>query len=210
MSPAAIVFDLDRTLIDSRAAWCYAIEESVLAACGHRISARELYDEYGTRPIYDALSVVVSDYRRRSQCERLFAGMSERSAMKRLLVFEGIGMALDELRGARVELGAVSRLPHQLARKQIESTGIDRFLSVLEATEEGTPWAPRELLDRSAAFLEVGLAAIRYVGTEEDANSLMMLGIDAWWADWATPSPRGGPNALERPRDLAAAASIQR
>jgi phosphoglycolate phosphatase-like HAD superfamily hydrolase len=208
MAPRAIVFDLDRTLIDSRAAWCYAIEESVLATCGNRISARELYDEYGTRPIGDALSVVIADYARRRQCERLVASMVERSAMKRLLVFEGIGMALDELRGARVELGAISRRPHQLARKQIESTGIDRFLSVLEATEPGAPWNPRLLLERSAEFLEVDVEAIRYVGTEADAGDLGV--IDAWWANWATTSPARGQRALERPRDLVAAAMIQR
>jgi hypothetical protein len=210
MGAIAIVFDLDRALIDSRAAWCYALEESMLATCGNRISARDLYAEYGTRPIGDALTVLVPDHSRRSQCEALFTSMSQRSAMKRLLVFDGIGMTLDELRGARVELGAISRLPHELARKQIDSTGIDRFLSVLEATDENQPWEPLRLIERSATFLEVRLSAIRYVGAEAEERTLQACGVDAWCAGWAVPDPTGGPRALGRPRDLLAAAASRR
>jgi phosphoglycolate phosphatase-like HAD superfamily hydrolase len=136
--------------------------------------------------------------------------MSQRSAMKRLLVFDGIGMTLDELRGARVELGAISRLPHELARKQIDSTGIDRFLSVLEATDEDQPWEPMRLIERSAAFLEVRLSAIRYVGAEAEVRTLQACGVDAWCAGWAVPDPTGGPRALGRPRDLLAAAASRR
>ena len=158
-----IVFDLDRTLIDSRRAWCYAIEESLLATRGERIDARHLAEEYQHRPWRDAISIVEPERQHQDRCVRLCEAMYARSAMKRLLVFDGIGMMLDELRSARIEVGAISRLPHQLARKQIESTGLERFVTVLESVCDDEPW---DALPRTPGFLLV-------VGTRAEDRRLV-------------------------------------
>ncbi|MGH2610573.1 MAG: hypothetical protein ACRDHF_15945, partial [Tepidiformaceae bacterium] len=90
----ALIFDLEEALLDRRNAWQYAIEESIAAVCGERLSARELVAEYRMRPWSHALSVLVADRHRQVDVEQVCATMYERSAMKRLLVHEGIGMAL--------------------------------------------------------------------------------------------------------------------
>jgi beta-phosphoglucomutase-like phosphatase (HAD superfamily) len=204
MARAAIIFDLDRVLIDSRAAWCYALEESVLSTCGNRVSVRELYDEYHTRPVDDALSVLVPDFARRDRCAAMFARMSQRSAMKRLLVFDGLGMALDELRGMRIDVGAISRNPHAVARKQIESTGIDRFLAVLEATGEGECWDAAALVGRAARYLETDERRALYVGIEPDVDKLEAAGLPAIRAGWVPSQLPAGRPQVARPRDLVA------
>ncbi|MCA9824330.1 MAG: HAD family hydrolase [Dehalococcoidia bacterium] len=195
-----IVFDLDRTLIDSRRAWCYAIEESLLATRGERIDARHLAEEYQHRPWRDAISIVEPERQHQDRCVRLCEAMYARSAMKRLLVFDGIGMMLDELRSARIEVGAISRLPHQLARKQIESTGLERFVTVLESVCDDEPWDAPELVARCSSFLET--AALCYVGTAEDVESVAALGMPSYIATWPGSSPGHVREALSTPRAL--------
>ena len=197
--PRAVIFDLDRCLIDSRNAWRYCIEESIAAATGRRLDAAALVAEYHTRPWLDALSVLTGERAEAHRCEELCATMFERSAMKKLLVFEGIGMALDALRGERMELGAISRLPHALAVKQVQSTGLDRFVAVVAAG----PWAPADQVGRCLAFLEAPAEACAFVSGEAiDLRAVAALGLTAYLAAWAagfdeeTASAISGPGAL--------------
>jgi len=197
--PRAVIFDLDRCLIDSRNAWRYCIEESIAAATGRRPDAAALVDEYHTRPWLDALSILTGDRSEAHRCEELCATMFERSAMKKLLVFEGIGMALDGLRGERMELGAISRLPHALAVKQVQSTGLDRFVAVVAAG----PWAPAEQVGRCLAFLEAPAEACAFVsGTEGDLRLALSLGLAAYRAGWAAGSAEEIAGAIAAPSAL--------
>ncbi|MGH2609145.1 MAG: HAD family hydrolase, partial [Tepidiformaceae bacterium] len=122
--------------------------------------------EYRMRPWSNALSVLVADRHRQVDVEQVCATMYERSAMKRLLVHEGIGMALDAVRAQRVEMGAISHEPHRIAIKQIESTGLDRFLAVLSPTPESEPWDVPARLQDCARFLERNPGEIVYVGCD--------------------------------------------
>jgi phosphoglycolate phosphatase-like HAD superfamily hydrolase len=140
--PRAVIFDLDEALLDRRRAWQYALEEAVIAVTGRRVAASPLVDEYRQRPWAHALAIVVDDRGQLPRCEALCVELFQRSAMKRLLVHEGTGMALDRLRGDRIEMGAISREPHAVAVKQAESTGLDRFLAVLAPTPAGAAWDP--------------------------------------------------------------------
>ncbi len=151
--PRLVVFDLDRALIDSRPAFTYTLEEAIAAVTGRRIPARDLADAYHTRPWREALRILLDDPRDRDAAETLCEQYAARSALKRLLVFEGIGMALDELRGELIEMAAISRLPHRLARQHAESTGLDRFLSVIVPPPAGT-FSPAQQLDECLRLLE--------------------------------------------------------
>ncbi|MGD9933941.1 MAG: HAD family hydrolase [Dehalococcoidia bacterium] len=133
-----MVVDLDEVLLLREPAWRYAIEEAVAATTGQRVDASRISAEYRFRPWRHALSVILNDAADLPRVEPLCRDIYERSAMKRLLVQDGIGMVLDRFRGEGVEVAAVSREPHHIARKQIESTGIDRFLAALSARGEGT------------------------------------------------------------------------
>lgn len=162
-----LIFDLEEALLDRRAAWQYSVEESVAVVCGERVSARELVDEYRLRPWGHALSILVADSRERALCEVKCAAMYERSAMKRLLVHEGIAMALDAVRAHRVEMAAISREPHSLALKQIESTGLDRFLAVLSPTPVGSAWSVTERIAECLTFLGRAPGEAAFVGADE-------------------------------------------
>lgn len=129
--PRLLIFDLDRALIDPRPAFTYAIEEAVAAVTGRRLSAAPLADEYHTRPWRDALRILIDSPADCDRAEALCREYAARSALKRLLVHEGVGMALDTLRAAGVEMAAFSRYPYPLARKHVESTGLDRFFACL-------------------------------------------------------------------------------
>lgn len=129
--PRLVIFDLDRALIDARPAFCYTIEEAIAAVTGQRRSARQLADAYHTRPWRDALRILLDDPRHYRAAEALCHQYAQRSALKRLHVFEGIGMALDELRAEQIDIAAITRNPYPLARKHVESTGLDRFLALI-------------------------------------------------------------------------------
>jgi phosphoglycolate phosphatase-like HAD superfamily hydrolase len=195
-----VVFDLDRTLIDSRRAWCYAIEEALVATRGERIDAAPLAAEYQYRPWRDAISILESERPRQDRCVVLCEAIYARSAMKRLLVFDGIGMMLDELRGARMDIGAISRLPHQMARKQIESTGLERFVTVLESATDEEPWHAPSLVRRCSAFFET--EAVSYVGLPEDVEMVGALGLRCYTATWPGDVPGHAGMTLESPRAL--------
>ncbi|MEX0781035.1 MAG: HAD hydrolase-like protein [Dehalococcoidia bacterium] len=178
--PRALIFDLEEALLDRRQAWQYAVEESVAAVCGERLSARELVAEYRMRPWSHALSVLVVDRQKQPAVEEACVTMYERSAMKRLLVHEGMGMALDAVRAHHVEIGAISREPHRIALKQIESTGLDRFLTVLAPTPEREAWDVAARLRECTAFLEREPGDVTYVGCDSrDLEAAQRTGFGA-------------------------------
>lgn len=200
----AVIFDLDETLIDRRPAWRYTIEEAVAAVTGRRVHAGALVEAYHRRPWADALRVVLDDpatvVRCIAMCERMYA----RSSMKRLLVHDGVGMALDVLREGRIDIGAISRAPEDVARKQVESTGLDRFLAVLAATPGGTRWSPAERYEECRRYLRHEARACLFVGADPiDLADVSRSGAMTCRAGWAAGAEGDGPEGLRHPRELA-------
>ena len=192
----AVVFDLDEALIDGRAAWRYTLEEALMAVANRRIDARPLAGEYRRRPWRDSLAIVLDGAEERRRAEALCARMAASSALKRLLVHEGAGMALDEIRGARIEIGAVSRAPHGLALKQAQATGLDRFLAVLSATPEGEGWDAAARAADCLAWFGRAAGECLFVGAEgrelEAVRALGMAVAGAGWAETADADGRAG------------------
>ncbi|MFN0095419.1 MAG: HAD family hydrolase [Dehalococcoidia bacterium] len=206
----AIVFDLDVVLLDRSRAWANTLEQAVLLTTGARIDARALIAEYVNRPWRHALGVVLADLSQRdaaeARCRELFA----RSAMKHLLVHEGIGMALDRLRGARVEMGAISREPHRLALSQIESTGLDRFLTMLAPTPAGERWHPEQRVRDCLSYFDRPASVAAFVSADvHELAAVSKAGLEGAFAAWAAPGdPRDDVVNLGRPKDLARLAGV--
>jgi hypothetical protein len=205
-SPAglrAILFDLDEALLSRGKAWQYAIEESVVCVSGRRVSASGLVEEYRNRPWRHALAIVLDDPDEIDRCERLAAQMFERSALKRLTVHEGLGMALDRLRGARVELGAITRERHAFALKQIQSTGLDRFLTVLSATPAGEQWDVCTRLGDCLRFIERAPEACAFVAPDSfDRRQAAGMGFGCYLPAWVLGGATD-PQSVRSPADLA-------
>ena len=207
--PRAVIFDLDETLLDRRGAWQYALEQSVAIGCGRRVDASGLVDEYRSRPWRHALSIVVDNPADRDRCEALCAAIFERSALKRLLVHEGTGMALDALRGESIEIGVLSREPHALAVKQLQSAGLDRFVAVLAASADGT-WDPGAGITRCLNFLDHRRGECAFVsGDGDDLAMVAALGVRGFEASWAARETTGFPPIAE-PAALAATLTSSR
>lgn len=189
-----MIFDLDEVLLDVRRAWQYTVEEAVAGVCGRRESAAPLVEEYWRRPWRDALGILVSEIEERDRCEALCLRIYERSAMKRLLVHEGVGMGLDRIRASRIEMGAISRAPHGPAVRRIESTGLDRFLAVLSPTAAGEPWDVAARLGDCLAFLRYEPSQCVFVsGDGHDLSVAAAEGLRPLEAQWAAPEPTGYP-----------------
>ncbi|MBE0610602.1 MAG: hypothetical protein IH609_14575, partial [Dehalococcoidia bacterium] len=125
------------------------------------------------------------------------------SAMKRLLVHEGAGMALDALRGELIDLAAISRLPHAIAIKQAQSTGIDRFLAILAATPEGEPWDPSSRLAACLRFLECQPQESAFVSPEaHDRNRVATLGAHVFSSAWSPGAEVASSSVIASPRDI--------
>ena len=200
----AVIFDLDETLLDRAAAWRYSIEESVASVTGRRIDARPLVAEYRLRPWRHALSILVPDPADLAQCAELCERMFYRSALKRLLVHDGVGMALDHLRSARLDIGGISREPHANAIRQIESTGLDRFLTVLSATPAGAPWDVAARVQDCLSYVVRRPAECALV-TQDAASARLAasMGFHCVAARWVTGCDAAG-EGFQRPADLAA------
>lgn len=203
--PKAIVFDLDEVLIDARPAWLYALEESVVSVSGRRENFRPLVTEYRRRPLRDVLAMLLPQPAERDRCETLFATMYGRSAMKKLLVHEGVGMALDQLRSLRVEMAAITRLHHGMAMRQLESTGLDRFFSVLSPTPQGERWDPAARAKECLGYLEYTPASCLFISGEgRDLASVGALGLTCYEASWAATETTGYPVLSSMPEVTAA------
>lgn len=183
--PRAVVFDLDETLLDRRPAWRYALEQAVISVSGAHVDAGALVDDYHNRPVSHAIAILVGNPQDRAECQRHWREVFYRSALKRLLVQEGVGMGLDRLRGARVEIGAISREPHVIARRQVESTGLERFVAALSATPEGTAWAPAERLADCLGFLGYPPAECAFISANpDDLEAAAAAGWRPFSAGW--------------------------
>jgi len=202
----SVIFDLDETLIDSRTAWRYTLEETLMSVANRRIDARPLVDEYHRRPWRDSLSILLDNPEEQQRAQELCERIAGRSAMKRLLVFDGTGMALDEIRGAHIEIGAISRSPHAVALKQAQATGLDRFLTVLSATPEGDDWEVGTRAGECLSYFGREASRCIFVGAEardvEEARGLGVIALRAGWLP-GTEAPAG--EALGSPAAAAAA-----
>jgi beta-phosphoglucomutase-like phosphatase (HAD superfamily) len=201
-APRAVILDLDEALLDSRRAWQYTLEEALVSVTGRRMDVSGLVEEYRRRPWREALSIVIPDARDRQRCETLCGLLYERSGMKKLLVHDGIGMALDELRGRRIEIGAVSRQAHAVAIRQIESTGLERFLSVLAATPAGERWEAPARVQQCLAFLERTPQEAAFVSPDSyDLRDVAERGMRCYNACWCGEAEIAFPGIAE-PRSL--------
>jgi phosphoglycolate phosphatase-like HAD superfamily hydrolase len=199
----AVIFDLDEALLQRAPAWCYSVEQAVLSVSGKRIDAALLAEEYRARPWAHVLPVVLEDASFLSRCTDLCETIFYRSAMKRLLVHEGLGMALDALRGGRIEIGAITREPHANAIKQVQSTGLDRFLAVLAATPPGEPWHPGARIAQCLGFLDRTPDECVFVSHEgRDLAVAARVGCSCFLAGWASRESGDYP-ALAEPSGLA-------
>jgi phosphoglycolate phosphatase-like HAD superfamily hydrolase len=195
--PRAIVFDLDEVLIDSAPAWLYALEESMVSVTGRRENLKPLVAEYRRRPLRDVLAMLLATPAERDRAEKLFTTMYGRSAMKKLLVHQHVGMSLDQLRSLRIEMAAITRLPHYMAMRQIESTGLDRFFSVMSPTAPDPTWDPVSRTKDCLGYLEYAAAACLFVSGEgRDLGEVKALGLTCYEARWAAVESTGFP-ALE-------------
>ncbi len=169
---------------------------------GERPRVTELVEEYHTRPWRQALSILLRDPGQTARCEELCEQMYTRSAMKRLLVHEGIGMALDAMRGEMIDMAGISRLPNNLAVKQAQSTGMDRFMAVVCGTAEGTAWSPGERFLQCAALLESDPTEAAFVSPDAlDRREVAGLGPQVFVAGW-NPSAEGDGAVIGVPGEM--------
>lgn len=199
----AVIFDLDEALLVREGAWRYAVEEAVASVAGRRVDAAPLAAEYRHRPWHHALAILLDDRDQVNRTTRLCQEFYERSAMKRLLVHEGVGMALDRLRGDCIEMGAVTHERHALALKQLESTGLDRFLTVLAPTAAGAAWDLAARLADAIGYLGVPPSATAFIGTDaQDLAAAARAGLVVHQAGWAAAECRGDWDVLPTPASL--------
>ena len=197
--PRLVVFDLDLCVIDNRAAWRYALEEAVMMATGERVETDRLYEEFRSRAWDHAVSILVPDPAMRPRAVDLAEQYYRRSALKRLLVFEGIGMALDSLRGERIEMGGITRENHYHAMRQIESTGVDRFFTVLSPTPDGEEWQPALRIAECARYTETPGDGVLFVSPEiRDLEQANVAGVAAGWATTEQEGRVSHPGELAR------------
>ena len=189
-----VIFDLDEALLDRVPAWEYTVEQAVLSVTGERVEPRALSAEYHTRPWRHALEVLVREPSDVEACNQLCDAMFRRSALKRLLVQEGLGMALDRLRGARMEMGAISRERHSDALRQVQSTGLDRFVTVLAATPDGEPWALEARVNQCLKYVEQPAGRAAFVsGHAADLRAADTMGLSCYAAGWLNTGITGFP-----------------
>lgn len=191
------VFDLDEVLLDKRAAWTYTIEQSLLSVTGARVDPTLLAAEYRHRPWREALRVLEVNGEHVRAAADLCGKMWERSALKRITVHEGIGMALAALLAGGVSMAAVTSVPLPLASRQAQAAGVDRFLVALEPHPEDVGGYAR-----IAQLFRVGSAGVAFVsGDQTSLDAAAMEGLRPFQAAWA-PGAVGQFPRFEEPVDF--------
>jgi len=102
-----------------------------------------------------------------------------------------------------VEMGAISREPHVVALRQMQSTGLDRFIAVLSATAEGETWQPAERIAECLAFLDAEPARAAFVSADGfDLAEAARGGLVPVFAGWTGQPAVEGVRRLEAPGAL--------
>ncbi len=197
--PCAVALDLDTVVVDARRAWAFALQQAVAAVTGERIDAERLAPEYHRRPWRHAVAVIVRDPMQAVAVERLCETFFRSSALKHLRVYEGLPRQLDRFRERRVEVAAISRLSHDLARRQIETLGLDRFFAVLATAP--IERFPEPALESCERFLGVARERLLAVFADPaDTARAARAGFPSLTAGW--PGGEGAeltvPEELER------------
>jgi phosphoserine phosphatase len=204
LSPSEIrgaVFDLDEVLLNKRAAWAYTVEQALLSVAGRRTEPMALADEYRHRPWRDALLVLEPDREHVAAAAALCGKLWLRSALKRITVHAGIGMALAGLLAGGISMAAVTSVALPLARRQAQAAGVDRFLFALERNEDAAG-ADGNLYAAMAGLLHLRPGDVAFVSGDGAAlRSASSQGLRPFKAAWA-PGGGGSFPLFEEPGDL--------
>ncbi len=183
--PDAVLFDLDGTLIDSRAAFVHAMNHALEAVGLSPRTAAELHGYLGP-PIHETLTehMRVPD----ALVEAIVAGYREHYAAHgaaETTVYPGIAELLKRLHG-RVRLAVATSKPEPSATRMLRELGLARFFEAicgpeLEAVNESkatTVGRALELLPRRAAVrraVMVGDRLYDVIGARE--HGLPTIGV---------------------------------
>ena len=131
------------------------------------------------------ISLLIESREMQQACLALCLRMEQRSSLKHLLVFDGIGMALDKIRDL-TEIGVISRWPYSEATKRIQSTGLDRFFTAIIGTDKNKSWDPSLRFNECYNLLGYEKSSSLYIGGETpDIKSIISHGSVAISAGWA-------------------------
>ena len=210
----ALVFDLDGTLVDSRADLAGAVN-AALAAAGHPGPPQDAIVRHIGRGARHLLRQVLPDeVQSEAEVERLlplFRTHYLAHLADETRPYEGIPEVLSRLVSEGVPLGVVTNKPGEAARHLLRALDLDAYFRVVVAAEEGRPLkpAPDGLL---AALGALGVAPKRavYVGDLPlDVETARRAGCRAAAVRWGYGAREAvvaaGPDLLvERPADLPA------
>ncbi len=166
MTLAAVLFDMDGTLVDTEDVWWQAVADTA-SDLGYRLSERDLPDVLG-RPVEhtaDHLLHVTGTGRERAalvaELDGRFAELVERDIRPR----PGALALLDALRAQRLTTALVSASPRRVVDMVLRALGRDRFTVTVSADDTTrTKPAPDPYL---AAARQLGVDPARCVAVED-------------------------------------------
>src|SRR5689334_10479437 len=189
MLPAAVVFDLDGTLVDSMTIVPAVYVDTIRALGGPAVTPERVVAAWhiGTTPVVLAqfLGRAVTDsdlacYRRHFE-----------TAAARVRPFAGIPGLLDDLRRAGCRLGIYTAATRSTTALVLAGTGLDRRFAVVVGGDDVRDAKPApEGLRRACRRLGVDVADAAYVGDAAvDLECAAAAGALAVHARWGTAVP---------------------
>lgn len=212
--PAAVLFDLDGTLLDTAADFAAVLERLAVEAGGAAPDERQLHQTVsaGARALVTltlGLKPEDPDFTRWHQ--RLLALYGEQITQSRATLYEGLDETLRQLETLSVPWGVVTNKPEPFARALLEILCLDRRCAVLVCPEHVRHTKPDpEPLLLACRTLDSTPADSIYVGDHpRDVEAGRAAGMRTAAAAWgylpagSDPSHWGADHILASPGDLA-------
>ena len=182
---AAVVFDMDGTLIDSSRVVPPAFSEAIRGMGGPALSDDEVIDSYVLGPPAAIMEHFLGRRVTRAELDAYHGRLGDEARERGLRPYPGIVEALDALRD--LPLGVFTNADRGNTRVLLGAAGIaDRFTAVVSADEVAPRFKPNpDGLLLACERLEVDAARTAYVGDgpldAETARSAGALAVAAGW-----------------------------
>jgi HAD superfamily hydrolase (TIGR01509 family) len=202
--PAAVVFDLDGTLLDTMTLAPTAYADTIRALGGPPTSPAEVVAAWHIGPTPAVLAHFLGRPATAEEVECFYRHLQP--ALARVRPFPGVPEMVDTLCRAGYRLGIVTSATRRAATLMLSTVALDGHFSAVVCGDDVTEPKPApEGLRRVCKHLDVTLAATTYVGDAEvDLQCAENAGTAAVHARWGatTAATERFPLVADRPADV--------
>jgi phosphoglycolate phosphatase len=194
-----IGFDLDGTLVDSRASISNALGMAYKITTGEELDVASVAPG---APLQEILSDVGLDFDQQQLVTAEFKALYDGGICFEAIAYDGIADALDYL-AAQTRLYVVTNKRKSIAEKVLEHLSLGRYFDVIDGQAEDQFVLKQEILQR--VMSQLGSSDGAYIGdTKGDVDAAIAVGLTPVFCSWGYSDAAYAPpcQIITQPADL--------